>query len=530
MSAKKNKSAIDIILDKGVSQLAKNKAMDKLWEESKGDFNYQCKEGYRFVDILILYILDYNGIGHSEKLISKFVNSHEKDFMSIIENDVTEDNPIALIMRTRSSSILLKALLNKIDFSKENIEAHPGLKMLTTTFKSITPNPYHYPSDFILELEKCLSKYEHLKKFVGELKSAYAISNLFLHKELNDDIKKEFTLISQNLLNYHSIPNDGNPNQFFIKVINDGLNYIKQMSPSEVSTFKSKVEKELICDFSFINFLSLETFNNRFNTDIQEICGKLELDISKININYSGKKTLEEYNAHLIIKNTIKILTNLIDINNININEEIIKEKVLDIEKNHIIQNFKTYVNNLNTHNEKINIDNKLLSKLDDIIDNIEYVNELNFRPKKNRLQKQNEYLSMNKLYISSSDPFVKDIFKKIDEHFQKNKVSNINIVNQISAIVDLKGVFPNRDNVLNNINKNCIDLLENKLVLTTYGEIIKNPSINNEKEAFLYQQNKKLIAPLINEIQEIKSLIQKYFVIVDEFKREDKNNIAKPK
>lgn len=531
MATKKDKSAIDIVLDKNTSKVAMEKAIDKLWTESKGDFNYQCKDGYRFIDILILKTLDYNNMGHSKKLISQFVDKHEKNFVSIIENDITEDNPIALITRTRSSSVLLKQLLDKIDFSKENIEANRGLKMLTTTFKSITPSHYHHPSDFILVLEEKLSKYDHLKKFINELKAAYAISNLFSHKELNDSIKKEFSLISQNFLNHsNSLSNDLNPNQFYIKVINDGLNYINKMDTSEIHTFKSKLEKELICDLSIINGQSLYIFNEKFNINIQNICEKLELDNVKINTGYAENKTLEEYNANLMINKASNILNTLVDINNLKINTTTIQEKVLAITKSYEIENFKSYLKNLNDNNKQISINTYLFKKLEQLIDNIESLSEVNFNPKPNMNQEYNAAMSMEKLYMKTSDPLVEEIFKKIKKNFETNKISNFNIINQIAAIVELDGIFPNKDNVLKNINVNCIDLLENKLVLNTNGEIIKNPTIDDEKQAILSNQNKKILKPLINELQEINSLFKKAFIMIDEKKLEDKKRISTPK
>ena len=531
MSAKKDESAIDIVLNKNTSKVAMNKAIDKLWVESKGDFNYQCKEGYRFVDVLILKTLDYNNIGYSEKLISQFVKKHEKDFISIIENDVTEDNPIALIIKTRSSSVLLKQLLDKVNFSKKNIEANPGLKMLTTTFKSITPSHFYHPSDFILVLEEKLSKYDHIKKNVNELKAAYAISNLFAHKELNDEIKKGFSLISQNSLDYsNSLSNDLNPNQFYIKVINDGLNYINEMGSSEIDTLKYKVEKELICDLSIIDGQSLDIFNRKFNINIQDICEKLNLSNVKINMGYSGSKTLEEYTANLMINNASRALNTLIDINNIELNEIIIQEKVLAIKESCELEKFKTYIKELKNNNKQISINNYSFKKLEQPIDNIESLYEVNltFKPKSKQIY--NDTMSMEKLYMNISDPLVEDIFKKIEQCFKKNKISNFNIINQIAAIVELDGVFPNKDNVLKNINANCIGLLENKLVLDTNGEIIKNPALEDEKQALLSKQNKKLLDPLMHELKKINSLFKEVFIMVEEHKLEDKKSVSKLK
>lgn len=63
MSVKKDISAVNIVLNNNTSKVAMKKAMNKLWTESKGDFNFRFKEGYRFLDILILKTLDYNDIG-----------------------------------------------------------------------------------------------------------------------------------------------------------------------------------------------------------------------------------------------------------------------------------------------------------------------------------------------------------------------------------------------------------------------------------------------------------------------------------
>lgn len=529
MSAKKDKSSINIILDNNSSKIAINKAIDNLWTESKGDFNYQCKEGYRFVDILILKTLDYNNMGHSEKLISQFLKKHTKDFLSVIKNDVTEDNPIALITRTRSSSILLKQLLDKINFSKENIDAHPGLKMLTTTFKSITPNHYYHPSDFILILEEKLSKYEHLNKFVNELKAAYAISNLFAHKKLNNEIKKEFSLISQNLFDYgNCLSNDLNPNQFYIKVINDGLNYINKMNSSEIHKFKSQLEKELICDLSRIDTQSLNIFNTKFNIDIQLICEKLELDNVKINTGYTGDKTLEEYHVNLMINNVNQILNNLIDINNFKLNETFIEEKIVAIKENDTIQKFKSYLTNLNNVHKQISIEHHLFNKLEQTIDNIKSLSEINVNPKPNKKQLYNESMSMEKLYMNIHEPLVEEIFEKIKTNFEKNHIANFNIINQIAAIVELDGIFPNKNNVLKNINENCIPLLKNKLILHSNGEIIKNPILDNETQIILSEQNKKLLTPLIDELNTINSLFKNVFIMINEQTLKNKKRLIK--
>lgn len=527
MSAKKSKSAIDIVLDNNSSKVATNKAMDTLWSESKGDFNYQCKDGYRFVDVLILKTLDYNNMGHSEKLISQFVKKHEKDFISIIENDITEDNPIALITRTRSSSILLKQLLDKVDFLKENIEAKPGLKMLTTTFKSITPSHYHHPSDFILVLEEKLSKYEHLHKFINELKAAYTISNLFTHKELNDEIKKDFSLITQNSLNYsNSLSNDLNPNQSYVKVVSDGLYYINKLDSSEIETLKSKVEKELICDFSTLNNQSLENVNRKFNINIQDICDKLNLDNVNINFGYSGKKTLEEYTANSIINKTINKLDDLIDVHNFKLNEKTVQKKILALKENDQIESFKNYLKSLKNGNKTISIEDYLFKKINQIIDNLESLSEINVNNLNHKLKRReiyNETMSMEKLYMNIEDPLISDIFKKIEQYFRKDKINNFKIINQVSAIFELDGIFPNRENVLKNINANLNDLLENKLILSANGTIIKNPAIDEEKQEALSKQNKQLLEPLVNELKEIDSLFKEVFVMMDENKSEKK-------
>jgi hypothetical protein len=534
MSAKKIKPAIDIVLHNQSSNAAINKAIDTLWVESKGDLNYQCKEGYRFIDVLILKTLDYNNMGHSEKLISQFLKKHGKDFISIIENDITEDNPIALITRTRSSSILLKQLLDKIDFSKENIDAKPGLKMLTTTFKAITPSHFHSPSDFILVLDEKLSKYEHLHKFTNELKAAYTVSNLFQHKELNDEIKKDFSLISQQSLNYsNELYPDLNPNQFYIKVMNEGLNYINKMDSSEIDVFKSKIEKELICDLSTINNRSLEIFNNKFKSEfnLENLCKKLHLDDNvKIDLGYSGTKTLEEYNANLIFNQTNKSLDDLIDIGHFDLNQNTIQERVLAIKNNDEINHFKHYLQNLKKDHKQISIENYLFKKLDQLISNTESLregnlNNLSYKEMSEKIHR--ETISMENLYMHIHNPLVNEIFQKVEKSFKKDKVNNFDIINQIAAIAQLEGIFPNRDNVLKNINKYCSDLLENKLILSANGEIIKNPALDDPKKNQEILTKQKLLEPLVNELKEIKSLCEEIFVVVDE--KQNKKSAVKP-
>jgi hypothetical protein len=535
MSAKKSKSAIDIVLNDKTSNAAMNKAIDELWIESKGDLNYQCKDGYRFIDVLILKTLDYNNIGHSEQLISKFLKQHEKAFVSVIENDITEDNPIALITRSRTSSILLKQLLDKIDFSKENIEAKPGLKMLTTTFKCITPSYDQRPSDFILVLSEKLSKHDHLNKFVNELKAAYAISNLFKHKELNDEIKKDFSLITQKNLSYsNTLYNDLSANSSYVKVISDGLNYLNKMDASEIELFKSKLEKQLICDLSIINKQSLDTFSDKFNSNIESICKKLNLDNNvKIDMGHSRNRTLEEYNTDLIVNKSHGALDTLINIYYIEVNQKSIQEKVLAIQESDEIKYFKNYLKNLKNDGKQISIHNYSFEKIDKMINKLESLSEVDLHPKNINNHIYKETMSMENLYMNISNPLIEDIFKKIEQSFKQDKIKNFNIINQIAAIAELEGIFPNQADVLKNINENCINLLENQLILSTNGEIIKNPAIDeiNKKQDILSKANKEILKPLINELKEINSLFKEVFLMIDEQKLEtEKKIVVKPK
>jgi hypothetical protein len=127
----------------------------------------------------------------------------------------------------------------------------------------------------------------------------------------------------------------------------------------------------------------------------------------------------------------------------------------------------------------------------------------------------------------------IEDIFKKIEQSFKQDKIKNFNIINQIAAIAELEGIFPNQADVLKNINENCINLLENQLILSTNGEIIKNPAIDeiNKKQDILSKANKEILKPLINELKEINSLFKEVFLMIDEQKLEtEKKIVVKPK
>ena len=105
-------------------------------------------------------MFDYNNFGSNRELVKDFIKTHQKEILNVIYKDTTENNPIALITRNRTSSIFLYELVENIDWSKENIEKQPGLKMLTTSLKIITPSVYNHPSDFVVLLTEKLNKYE----------------------------------------------------------------------------------------------------------------------------------------------------------------------------------------------------------------------------------------------------------------------------------------------------------------------------------------------------------------------------------
>jgi hypothetical protein len=74
---------------------------------------------------------------------------------------------------------------------------------------------------------------------------------------------------------------------------------------------------------------------------------------------------------------------------------------------------------------------------------------------------------------------------------------------------------------------------LENQLILSTNGEIIKNPAIDeiNKKQDILSKANKEILKPLINELKEINSLFKEVFLMIDEQKLEtEKKIVVKPK
>ena len=140
---------------------------------------------YTFDNNKVLFYFTADGRIDFRELVKDFIKTHQKEILNVIYKDTTENNPIALITRNRTSSIFLYELVENIDWSKENIEKQPGLKMLTTSLKTITPSAYHHPSDFVVLLTEKLNKYEHLKDFTNKLVNELVNEN---HTIINSDI------------------------------------------------------------------------------------------------------------------------------------------------------------------------------------------------------------------------------------------------------------------------------------------------------------------------------------------------------
>ena len=534
--------------DKKIAYDSRKIALKTLEEQSNNVLNYTFEDGLRLIDVIILVHLDHDKISFKKKPISDFLNKYEKQVISIIESDTTENNPIALIMRNRTNYELLIQLLNQIDFSETNIEKKPGLKMLTTTFKCITPNGEEDPSDFVCVLSEELAKYEHLNKFINDLKLAYMLSNIFTHKKLTQENINHFSNLTQKQLkNFNFLSNAQHPNIYYKKIINNSIEYLNTISKSDVEDIKLKIENQLISNTSVIDIDSLDMVRKYSNHEFKSQIYLCDFFIDKLNLNkdevkiYNGEE--HDYNTFIdkqiaigikssldnIIYGTKIVKTNNHDVtyksNLINaIENNKINELISEINTNENINNFYNYHENKSIDSELNNQINNYFSYLLQELtpDNIvkECYKDINYF-----MYDENMY-NLDIIYKNKKQPIIKSLLTNItaflleeDEEELKNildiksafpylsQLKNKEIIPQIGAIIRLKEIIPDSDNILNKINENIVDLLENKMVLNKNFEIV----LENTKETNQQKEKTKIeeaIKPLIETIKNMQDKI----------------------
>ncbi len=505
-----------------------------LIKTNKLDFTEKINDEYRLIDFVVLKMFDYNNFGSNK--------THQKEILNVIYKDTTENNPIALIMRNRTSSIFLDELIENIDWSKDNIENQPGLKMLTTSLTTITPSAYHHPSDFVVLLTEKLNKYEHLKDFTNKLNLGYIVSNMFGYQPISEINKENLTeLTKSELINQKEFINDRNQNSFYQTVLTNAMEYLKVISEKELESFKKQLKEDLWSDLNKINLYVAQKVIGHEPKNIENFCAKLKINVNDLMVEESSWKSMT-FKDFVIEEEKNKFQNNLRNIGNI-LKEETINEKLIERCVEFLTND--PFVNNLNEKEKRIKNNSNLEKNIEDILNKLKVENfteenkkifykhseKLDARYDNNLCYfKNNIDIGLEMLSFSMSKSKERKIVNQLIDNEkihaalnprkteslsieQFKNISN-NIIDPLIGIVKLKDIFPNREIILDSILSNLDDLIDGKKQIGLMGEI-KNKEIKTVNTELKGDNEKiiKLLNPLIKELEKIKEKCHSIYV-----------------
>lgn len=512
-----------------------------LIKTNKLDFTEKINDEYRLIDFVVLQMFDYNNFGSNRELVKDFIKTHQKEILNVIYKDTTENNPIALITRNRTSSIFLYELVENIDWSKENIEKQPGLKMLTTSLKIIIPSVYNHPSDFVVLLTEKFSKYEHLKDFTNKLNLGYIVSNMFGYQPISEINKENLTeLTKSELINQKELINDRSQNSFYKTVFANAMDYLKVISEEELESFKKQVKEDLWSDLNKINLYVAQKVIGHEPINIENFCAKLKINVNDLMVEESSWKSMT-FKDFVIEEEKNKFQNNLRNIGNI-LKEETINEKLIERCVEFLTND--PFVNNLNEKEKRIKNNSNLEKNIEDILNKLKVENFIEENKKifykhsealdarYNNLfyLKNNIDIGLEMLSFSMSKSKERKILnqlmgnEKIHTALNTRKIEDLsieqfknisnNIINPLIGIVKLKNLFPNREIVLDSILSNLDDLIDGKKQIGLMGEI-KNKEVKTVNTELKVDNEKiiKLLNPLIKELEKIKEKCQSIYV-----------------
>ena len=513
-----------------------------LIKTNKLDFTEKINDEYRLIDFVVLKMFDYNNFGDNKKTVKNFVENNKKEILNVIYKDTTENNPIALIMRNRTSSIFLDELIENIDWSKDNIEKQPGLKMLTTSLKTITPSVYHHPSDFVVLLTEKLNKYEHLKDFTNKLNLGYIVSNMFGYQPISEINKENLTeLTKSELINQKEFINDRNQNSFYQTVFTNAMEYLKVINEKDLESFKKQLKEDLWSDLNKINLYVAHKVIGHEPKDIENFCAKLKINVNNLMVEENSWRSMT-FKDFVIEEEKNKFQNNLHNIGKV-LKEETINEKLIE----RCVECLKNdpFVNNLNENEKRTKNNSNLEKNIEDILNKLKVEN---FTEKNKKIfYKNSEALDTrydnNLFYLKNnidlgletlSFAMSKSKERKIVNQLMDNdkihaalntrkieslsieQIKNIsnNIIDPLVGIVKLKDIFPNREIILDSILSNLDDLIDGKKQIGLMGEI-KNKEMKTVNTELKGDNEKiiKLLNPLIKELEKIKEKYHSIYV-----------------